>query len=91
MATSFRPCAADQSLLFPPSLRGWLPEGHLAFFVADTVAALDLTAFHGPYDGDGRRHQPSDPHMMVTVLLVCVALRSRPPPPIDVARSPRPA
>lgn len=73
MATSFRPCASDQSLLFPPSPREWLPEGHLAFFIADTVAALDLTAFYAPYDGDGRRNQPFDPHMMVTVLLYAYA------------------
>ena len=42
MPTTFRPYAPDQSLLFPASPRDWLPEGHLAFFIADTVAALDL-------------------------------------------------
>src|SRR5713101_1858376 len=68
MPTTFRSCAPDQSLLFPPSPRDWLPEGHLAFFIADTVAALDLQAFYEPYEGDGRRHQPFDPQMMVTVL-----------------------
>jgi transposase len=73
MATTFRPCAPDQSLLFPPSPRDWLPEGHLAFFVADTVAALDLQAFYAPYEGDGRRNQPFDPQMMVTVLLYAYA------------------
>lgn len=69
MPTSFRPCAPDQSLLFPPSPRDWLPEGHLAFFIADTVASLNLDAFYAPYEGDGRRNQPFDPQMMVTVLL----------------------
>jgi len=73
MPTTFRPCAPDQSLLFPPSPRDWLPEGHLAFFVADTVAALDLEAFYAPYEGDGRRNQPFDPQMMVTVLLYAYA------------------
>jgi transposase len=73
MATSFRPCAPDQSLLFPPSPREWLPEGHLAFFMADTVAALDLRAFYAPYDGDGRRNQPFDPQMMVAVRLYAYA------------------
>jgi transposase len=73
MPTSFRPSAPDQSLLFPPSPRDWLPEGHLAFFIADTVAALDLQAFYEPYDGDGRRNQPFDPQMMVTVLLYAYA------------------
>lgn len=73
MPTTFRPCAPDQSLLFPPSPRDWLPEGHLAFFIADTVAALELQAFYAPYDGDGRRNQPFDPQMMVTVLLYAYA------------------
>lgn len=73
MPTTFRPCAPDQSLLFPPSPRDWLPEGHLAFFIADTVAALDLQAMYAPYEGDGRRNQPFDPQMMVTVLLYAYA------------------
>ena len=73
MPTTFRPCAPDQSLLFPPSPRDWLPEGHVAFFIADTVAALDLEAFYAPYEGDGRRNQPFDPQMMVTVLLYAYA------------------
>jgi transposase len=69
MPTSFRPCAPDQSLLFPPSPRDWLPKGHLAYFIADTVGSLDLKAFYAPYEGDGRRNAPFDPQMMVTVLL----------------------
>ena len=73
MPTTFRPCVPDQSLLFPPSPRDWLPEGHLSFFIADTVAALDLRAFYEPYEGDGRRNQPFDPQMMVTVLLYAYA------------------
>ena len=73
MPTTFRPCAPDQSFLFPPSPRDWLPEGHLAFCIADTVAALDLEAFYAPYAGDGRRNQPFDPQMMVTVLLYAYA------------------
>ncbi len=73
MPTTFRPCAPDQSLLFPPSPRDWLPEGHLAFFIADTVAVLDLRAFYAPYEGDGRRNQPFEPQMMVTVLLYAYA------------------
>src|SRR5215210_6410714 len=73
MPTTFRPCAPDQSLLFPPSPRDWLPEGHLAFFIADTVVALDLQAFYTSYEGDGRRNQPFDPQMMVTVLVYAYA------------------
>ena len=35
----------DQGLLLPPSLRDWLPEGHLAFFISDAIDAMDLSAF----------------------------------------------
>jgi transposase len=73
MPTSFRPYAPDQSLLLPPSPRDWLPEGHLAYFISDTVDALDLAAFYAPYEGDGRRNQPFDPAMMVKVLLYAYA------------------
>lgn len=73
MPTSFRPYLPDQSLLLPPSPRDWLPEGHLAFFVSETVDALDLSEFYKPYEGDGRRNQPFDPRMMVKVLLYAYA------------------
>jgi transposase len=73
MPTTFRQYAPDQSFLFPASPRDWLPEGHLAFFIADTVAALDLQALYAPYEGDGRRNQPFEPQMMVTVLLYAYA------------------
>jgi transposase len=50
-------------------MREWLPEGHLAYFINDTVDALDLTAFHARYDKGGPRNQPFHPAMMVKVLL----------------------
>jgi transposase len=55
--------------LLPPSPRDWLPEDHLAYFISDTVEALDLSVFYRRYEGDGRRNQPFDPRMMVKVLL----------------------
>lgn len=69
MPTSFRPYQPDQSYLLPPSPRDWLQPGHLAYFVSETVDALDLRAFYRRYEGDGRRKQPFDPRMMVKVLL----------------------
>jgi hypothetical protein len=30
----------EQDLLLPPSLRDWLPEDHLAFFVSDLIDQL---------------------------------------------------
>src|SRR5688572_13689834 len=69
MPTTFRRYIPEQSLLLPPSPRDWLPEDHLAYFLSDTVDALDLKAFYEPYEGDGRRNSPFDPRMMVKILL----------------------
>jgi len=69
MPTTFRRYTPEQTLLLPPSPRDWLPEGHLAYFISDTVDSLDLGAFYEPYEGDGRRNSPFDPRMMVKVLL----------------------
>jgi hypothetical protein len=57
MGKSFLPDDVNQSLLFPPSLHDWLPERHLARFLVDVVAALDLGAIYASYEaGDGRGH-----------------------------------
>lgn len=73
MPTTYRPYDPDQLLLLPASLKEWLPEQHLAYFVSDAVDALELTAFHARYEGDGRRRQPFDPAMMVKVLVYAYA------------------
>jgi transposase len=50
-------------------LQDWLPEGHLARFVAEVVEALDLVAIYAKYEaGDGRGLAAYDPRMMVRVL-----------------------
>lgn len=69
MPTSFRDYNPDQMLLLPPSLREWLPEEHLAYFVSDMVDRFDISSFYAEYEGDGRRNQPFEPRMMVKVLL----------------------
>lgn len=73
MGTSFRRYDPDQSYLLPPSPRDWLPAGHLAYFVSDTIGALDLHEFFERYEGDGRRNQPHHPEMMVKVLVYAYA------------------
>lgn len=73
MGTTYRPYQPDQSLLLPPSLRDWLPSGHLAYFICDTVEELDLSALHERYEGDGRRSQPYHPTMLVKVLIYAYA------------------
>jgi transposase len=70
MGKSFLPDAVDQSLLFPPSLHDWLPEGHLARFLVDVVGALDLSAIYASYEEkDGRGQSAYAPEMMLRVLL----------------------
>ena len=54
MAQSFIACDREQSFLMPPDVREWLAEGHLAWFVLDAVAAMDLAAFYAAYREDGR-------------------------------------
>jgi hypothetical protein len=49
MGQKFIGCDREQELLLPPSLREWLPEGHLAWFVIDAVAELDLGCFYAAY------------------------------------------
>jgi transposase len=51
----------------------WLPEGHLAYFISDTVDSLNLGAFHARYAKDGPRNQPFHPAMMVKVLVYAYA------------------
>ena len=55
--------------MLPPNLRDWLPEDHLAWFVLDAVAAMDLEAFFGAYRRDGHGRAAHDPAMMVALLL----------------------
>ena len=43
MAKGYGSYQPDQDLLLPPSLRDWLPENHLVYFVSDMVDQLDLT------------------------------------------------
>ena len=73
MSTTFRPYVPEQALMLPPDMPDWLPDGHLAHHISDLVDGLDLTAFHAPYEGDGRRNAPYAPRMMVKVLLYAYA------------------
>ena len=69
MSTSYLPYEPNQDLLVPHSLQEWLPQGHLAHYISDTVDALDLSAFYKRYEGGGPRNQPFHPAMMVKVLV----------------------
>jgi hypothetical protein len=55
MSKRFRACSLDQEFLLPPSLQDWLPEDHLARFIADVVNELDLSVIYAEYERkDGR-------------------------------------
>src|ERR687894_3302824 len=77
MPQNFLACDREQELLLPPSLREWLPEGHLAWFVIDAVAEMELSAFYAAYRGDGQGRAAHDPAMMVALLLYAYAVGRR--------------
>jgi len=52
--------------LMPPSLDEWLPEGHLARFVVETVETLDTTVLEEAYDRRGSRAY--HPKMLLALL-----------------------
>ncbi len=69
MTQRFVTCDRDQVLLMPVSLRDWLPENHLAWFVLAAVDELDLSAFYAAYRQDANGRPAHDPAMMVALLL----------------------
>ena len=55
MNKRFRTCALDQPYLLPPSVQEWLPEHHLARFIAEVADQLDLNPIYATYERkDGR-------------------------------------
>src|SRR4051812_47409308 len=60
---NFPPVDRDTGFLMPPSVDEWLPEKHLARFVVDVIASLDLRAMLGRY------REPGEASYHPTVLL----------------------
>jgi transposase len=76
---SYRPWSPDQVFLLPPSMRAWLPDDHLVYFVMDVVAGLDLSSIERPLQQkDHRGERPWNPRMMVALLFYgyCLGVRS---------------
>src|ERR1700720_32459 len=74
MSFQFRACTLDQPLLLAPSLQQWLPEEHLARFIADVTEQLDLSAIYSAYDRrDGRGQEGYHPLLMTRLLLYGIA------------------
>jgi hypothetical protein len=61
MAQNFIECDREQVFLMPPSLREWLPEEHLAWFVIEAVGEMNLDELYADYRTDAmaaRRMSP---------------------------------
>lgn len=75
MNKQFRSCSLDQPFLLPPCLQDWLPENHLARFVAEVVGQLDLTSIYECYERkDGRGLAAYHPEMLTRLLLYGYAI-----------------
>jgi transposase len=79
VSKNFRSCDLEQPFLLPPSLQDWLPENHLARFIAELTNGLDLSKIYGFYGRrDGRGKAAYHPVMLVRLLLYgyCVGVMS---------------
>ena len=69
MPKGYRTYLPEQELLLPPSMREWLPEHHLVYFVSDVVDQLDLSAMYAVYEKEKRGQPPYDPRLMTKLLV----------------------
>ena len=78
MGKPYRSYLPEQDLLLPPSLRDWLPDSHLVYFVSDVVDQLDLSAIEKVYEKEWRGQPPYHPRLMVKLLVYgyCLGVRS---------------
>src|SRR5579884_2540476 len=77
MPQNFIESGREQGFLLPPDVRDWLPADHLAWFVIDAVAQMDLSAFYAAYRADGHGRAAYEPSMVVTLILYAFATRVR--------------
>jgi transposase len=77
MAQNFIEGRREQGFLLPPDVREWLPADHLAWFVIDAVAEMELSAFYAAYRADGHGRAAYEPSLMVALVLYAFATRQR--------------
>ena len=65
--SNFRNFDRDSGFLLPPSVNEWLPERHLARFVAEIIDALDVSAMSNSYRGSGSASY--HPKLLLAVLV----------------------
>lgn len=70
MNKRFRVCDLDQQYLLPPSLQDWLPENHLARFIAEVTNELDLSAIYKEFERKDARGLSAYHPLLLTRLLL---------------------
>jgi transposase len=73
MSQNFIESRREQGFLLPPDVRDWLPADHLAWFVIDAVAGMDLSGFYAAYRADGHGRAAYEPSMMVSLVVYSCA------------------
>ncbi len=68
MSGHYKAYDPDQLFLLPPSLREWLPESHLAYFVSDVVSEIDISEIERTYSTRLQGQPAYHPAMMVKML-----------------------
>ena len=68
MAYKYVSCDRDQQFLLSMSMRDWVEEGHLAWFVIDVVDRVDTRAFHARHPNDGPGRPAYNPEVMLALL-----------------------
>ena len=77
MPQNFIESRRGQGFLLPPDVRDWLPADHLAWFVIDAVAEMDLSGFYAAYRADGHGRAAYEPSVMVALVLYAFATNVR--------------
>jgi transposase len=77
MPQNFIASGREQGFLLPPDLRDWLAADHLAWFVIDAVAEMDLGDFYAAYRADGHGRAAYEPSVMVALTLYAFATKVR--------------
>jgi transposase len=77
MPQNFIESRREQGFLLPPDVRDWLSADHLAWFVIDAVAEMDLAGFYAAYRADGHGRAAYEPSVMVALVLYAFATNVR--------------
>jgi transposase len=67
----------EQGFLLPPDVRECLAADHLAWFVIDAVAEMDLSGLYAAYRADGHGRAEYEPSVMVALVLYAFATNVR--------------